>query len=205
MNSGEKYGKLTFLGTTKTANRKSYGDFLCDCGRKKSIRVDAVKSGRSRSCGCARKNNLGMDSETYEKLYNVWANMIKRCHNLHDDRFYTYGARGISVCHEWRNSFKDFAKWAHRNGWNPNLSLERKDVEGMYCPENCTFITMAAQMRNKTNNIRIIIDGDERCLTEWCEILDVPFKTAWMRGKRYGYGDLGLIFYKGDVRELRNA
>lgn len=153
----------------------------------------------------SRLNAYGLSSTVYTKLYGVWSNMIKRCYSETSERFYTYGERGIVVCESWRTDFHAFARWALENGWELGLSIERKDVEGMYCPENCTFITMAAQMRNKTNNIRIIIDGDERCLTEWCEIFDVPFKTAWMRGKRYGYGDLGLIFYKGDVRELRNA
>lgn len=205
MKRGDKVGRLTFLGTKRTINRKTYGDFVCSCGKKKEIRLDDVKSKRVKSCGCASKNELGLNSKIYEKLYNVWSNMIKRCYNSDSDRFYTYGERGVSVCDEWRYDFKEFARWAHKNGWKPNLSIERKDIDGIYSPDNCTFITMAQQMRNKTNNIRISIDGVERCLAEWCEVYGVPYKTAWMRGKRHGYDDVELVFYKGDIRELRNV
>jgi len=153
----------------------------------------------------SRINAYGLSSENYAKLYGVWKNMLCRCCNKRNERFYTYGKRGITVCKEWCEGFHPFAKWALENGWNPDLWIERKDVNGMYCPANCTFIGRKEQMRNKTNNIRITIEGSERCLAEWCEIFDVPFKTAWMRGRRHGYSDTNLIFYKGDIRDLRRA
>lgn len=148
------------------------------------------------------KNPYGLSSEIYAKLYNVWKNMNDRCYNEHCDRYYTYGARGIQVCQEWRENFHAFAPWAIRNGWNPDVWIERIDVDGDYCPENCTFLGRKEQMRNRTNNINITIDGETKCLAEWCEIFGCRFGTAWARYKN-GNRDFHEVFYPGDLRDLK--
>lgn len=150
----------------------------------------------------SKRNELGMPSDDYERLWNVWRNMLRRCYDPDCDRYYTYGARGIGVCQEWKENFRVFAKWAYENGWRRDLSIERKNPNEGYSPENCEFLTMKEQARNKTNNIRITIDGDERCLAEWCEIFGVPFGTAWARIKVGRYTDPEYIFYKGDLRSI---
>lgn len=148
-------------------------------------------------------NDYGLSSKDYARLYDVWKNMIDRCTNSHNDRYYTYGARGVSVCREWMENFHTFAKWALSHGWFPDLWIERKDVNGAYCPENCTFATRKEQMRNKTNNIRITIEGDEKCLAEWCEMFDMRFGTVWYRYAVGGYRDPEYLFFKGDLRTLK--
>ena len=205
MNPGDKVNMLTFTGKTEKRGKRTYGEFLCDCGNKKVIRMDIAARGTTKSCGCLynrRKNTVGLDSATYEILYNVWKNMIHRCEDETSDRYYTYGERGISVCEEWHD-FRTFAKWATENGWKRGLSIERKNLNKDYCPENCTFITMAEQAKNKTNNIRISINGDDQCLSEWCRRLNFPFKIAWSRYHRLGYVDPNIIFYPGDLRSVR--
>lgn len=205
MNIGDRFGRLTFLGETEKRWKRTYGKFRCDCGNEKFIRLDGVSHGNTKSCGCMyneRKNKVGLDSATYEILYNVWRNMMRRCEDETSDRFYTYGERGITVCEEWHD-FRTFAKWAVENGWKRGLSIERKTLDGNYCPDNCTFITMAEQARNKTSNIRIVIDGDDQCLTEWCRRLNFPFNVAWSRYRRLGYVDPAIIFYPGDLRSMR--
>lgn len=205
MNPGDKVNMLTFTGKTEKRGKRTYGEFLCDCGNKKVIRMDIVARGTTKSCGCLynrRKNTVGLDSATYEILYNVWKNMIHRCEDETSDRYYTYGERGISVCEEWHD-FRTFAKWATENGWKRGLSIERKNLNKDYCSENCTFITMAEQAKNKTNNIRISINGDDQCLSEWCRRLNFPFKIAWSRYNRLGYVDPNIIFYPGDLRSVR--
>lgn len=148
-------------------------------------------------------NAYGLSSKDYAKLYNVWKNMISRCHNPKDDRYYTYGERGITVCDAWKKDFHAFARFALENGWEPGLSIERLDVDGQYAPQNCTFITMTEQMRNKTNNVYITIGNETKCLIEWCEIFGVSFQTAWARYKVQGITDVNRLFYPGDLRELQ--
>lgn len=149
-----------------------------------------------------RKNSLGLSSQDYEKLYNVWKNMKSRCYDKKSERYYTYGKRGIRVCQEWRNNFRLFAKWAVENGWNTGLSIERKDHNGNYYPENCTFITMAEQARNKTSNVLVSFNGETKCVVEWAEEIGLDPKTIYARIYR-GEKDPNIILYKGDLRELR--
>ena len=149
-----------------------------------------------------RKNELNMASQDYEKLYNVWKNMKSRCYDKNSDRYYTYGARGIKICEEWKNNFRVFAKWAYQNGWKVGLSIERKDHNGNYCPENCTFITMNEQARNKTSNVLVTYDGETKCVAEWAEIIGIDAKTIYARLYR-GITDPEIILYNGNLSELR--
>ncbi len=196
---GQKFNMEVIGNEVKIKNRIYY-PMKCDCGKEKMIRSDNVS--KVQSCGCKTRNKVNLNSSDYEKLYNTWRNMMHRCYDEKSDRYYTYGARGIKICEEWKNDFKIFAKWATDNGWKVGLSIERKDYNGMYCPENCTFITMKEQARNKTNNIYLTIDGVTKCIAEWCENSKVQAKTAYARYKR-GYRDPYIILYEGNIRKLR--
>ena len=85
-----------------------------------------------------------------------------------------YGGRGIKMCDEWRNNPKSFLDWAYESGYRKDLTIERIDVDGDYCPENCTWITRAEQQRNKRNNVKIIYNDEEYCLSTLCNILNIP-------------------------------
>ncbi len=202
MEKGQEINGLVFSGAYTNAGR---GIFRCThCGGDCEIVVRDVLLGKRLSCGCLHgKNPFGYAPYDYERLFGVWRNMQSRCYDARSERYYTYGAKGVTVCDEWRDNFRVFAKWAHENGWRRGLSIERENLNGPYCPENCTFITMAEQARNKRSNIRIVIDGVDRCLTEWCEIYGVDFKVAWARYQAYGHKDIETIFYPGDLRERR--
>lgn len=86
-------------------------------------------------------------------LYRVWLDMKQRCHNPNLRAFSYYGGRGISVCDHWRNSFEEFSGWAFANGWMEGLELDRCDVNGNYCPENCRWATRSQQMVNTRKRI----------------------------------------------------
>ena len=116
----------------------------------------------------------------------------------------SYGEKGICICEKWKNDFHSFADWCLENGWNPKLSIERIDVHKNYCPENCTFITMKEQARNKTSNVLITKNGETRCATEWGELLGINPKSIMARIYR-GYNDPNVILFQGDLRELRRS
>ena len=199
---GQRFGKIELLGETQKIKGKYYQKVKCECGNIKYIRND--KFPKVTSCGCERRNQVGLPSDEYELLFNVWRNMNMRCYNPNSDRYYTYGKRGIAVCNEWRNNFRVFAKWAVDNGWKVGLSIERKDHNGDYTPDNCTFITMSEQARNKTNNVLLTYHGETKCVVEWCEILGLNAKTIYKR-IHDGKTDPEVILYKGDLRELRKV
>lgn len=196
----QRFGKVVLLNETKIIRGRTYQKIKCDCGNIKYIRNDRFPN--VNSCNCERRNKVGISSKDYEKLFNVWRNMIRRCYDQNSDRYYTYGNRGITVCDEWKNNFKQFAKWAVENGWQVGLSIERKDYDGMYCPENCTFITMAEQARNKTNNVLITMNGETKCVAEWCETLNLDAKTVYARIYR-GIKEPEILLFEGNLKDFK--
>lgn len=89
----------------------------------------------------AKKNN--------PRLYKIWQGIRQRCNNPNDKDYQNYGGRGIKVCEEWNNNSIAFIKWALSNGYSEQLTIDRKDVNGDYCPENCHWADYTEQARNK--------------------------------------------------------
>lgn len=83
------------------------------------------------------------------KLYRKWIDMRSRCNNPNSCNYAYYGARGISVCNEWNESFKPFENWALSNGYNEGLSIDRINNNGSYEPNNCRWVTKRIQNINK--------------------------------------------------------
>lgn len=87
-------------------------------------------------------------------LYRRWSGIKARCHSTANAKYGTYGARGIAMCTEWRESFSEFRNWAMENGFKPNLQIDRIDNNKGYCPSNCRWVT---QLQNQANRRRSII------------------------------------------------
>lgn len=90
------------------------------------------------------------DGRCSERLYNVWRGMKQRCYVKGCNSYKHYGARGIKMCDEWKD-YCTFKSWALQNGYeeDSNLSLDRIDFNGNYCPENCRFTTQYIQNINQ--------------------------------------------------------
>lgn len=91
---------------------------------------------------------------TGHPLYSVWNGMKRRCTNNKDQAYYNYGGRGISVCDEW-HGFLPFYNWAINNGWEKGLTIDRKENDGNYEPDNCRFVTRLVQASNRRNPKRL--------------------------------------------------
>lgn len=83
------------------------------------------------------------------RLYKTWQGLRQRCENPNDKDYASYGGREIKVCEEWDRSSAAFITWAMENGYDDTLSIDRIDVNGNYCPENCRWATPTQQMRNR--------------------------------------------------------
>ena len=154
--TGQRFGKLTAI---RIIGQDSYSrnvwECLCDCGNYTEVMVGNLTSGNTQSCGCNHDGHP-THKETKTRLYRIWQNMKGRCYCDNDDAYMNYGARGISVCDEWRYDFLIFKKWAIENGYKENLTIERKNVNGNYCPENYCWIPKGEQSNNKRNTIRVM-------------------------------------------------
>ena len=120
-----------------------------------------------------RKNLNKKHGLSNTRIFNIWNNMQQRCYNPNNPRFSYYGARGITICDEWKNDFKSFYDWSMENGYQDNLTIDRIDVNGDYEPSNCRWCTMEQQSNNRRNNHYITYNNKKQTLTEWCNELNI--------------------------------
>lgn len=122
----------------------------------------------------------------YKHPLNImWCGMKERCNNPNSDNYKWYGALGITVCDEWTN-FINFYNWAIENGWEDGLTIDRIDYSKGYSPDNCRFITMKEQCKNRRSNVYITVDGETHIQCEWAEILGLHRKTIAKWKNRHG-------------------
>ncbi len=163
----------------------------CRCGAERVKRLRDLREGRGAKCYTCHnrspKNFHRVHGEASEPkhrgtpLYERWKGMKSRCLWKDGPQYEHYGGRGIQVCDEWVNDYQAFAAWARAAGYRPGLSLERIDVNGNYCPENCKWIEWRLQSRNRRDTLYLEINGERRPLWEWAELTGVPAKTIRSR------------------------
>ena len=200
--TGQKFGRLTAIGIdlARDTTKRTYWICQCDCGKISSHRADGLLRGTIKSCGCYKseqdairvsKNHKHKQSGT--RLYSIWQGMKERCYRKTSSCYKNWGGRGIDVCDEWRNDFAVFYQWAIDNGYKKNLTIDRIDNNAGYNPQNCRWVTIKEQCRNRRSNIDITIGNTTKTLTEWCEVFDLPYGTINARYHRmFANGTLNL-------------
>lgn len=188
--TGQRFGRLTVIRATE--QRTSFGcviyECLCDCGNVCLVwgnRLTTKTHSRKRSCGCLYEETHEPHGGSSTNLYMRWSKMKDRCSNPNAQNYKRYGGRGIRVCDDWQNSFATFRDWALSNGYKEELTLDRIDVNGNYCPENCRWITNGEQQRNRRNNLIVEMGGQKMSLSDWCEKLGIPYVIAYSRIHTY--------------------
>jgi hypothetical protein len=188
--TGKRYGRLVVLGE----HGKVHGSIitwacLCDCGNSKVIRGDKLRNGETRSCGCFARESA---SERFTKhggrktkLYGIWSGMVNRVTNPNNDRYDSYGGRGIKVCDRWM----DFGNFRNDMGdtYRPGLTIERIDNDGNYEPGNCRWATWQEQARNKRTSHIIAREGEGIALAEAVEGTGIKYSTVEARINAYGW------------------
>lgn len=117
------------------------------------------------------------------KTYLAWESMLRRCLNPSQDSYRLYGARGITVCPQWR-SFPQFLQ--DMGECPPGLSLDREDNERGYEPGNCRWIAEDKQQRNKRTNRVLTFNGRTMCIAEWADEIGIKQKT--LRARIFDHG-----------------
>lgn len=141
-----------------------------------------------------------MLSRLYEyELRRKLGRMKERCTNKNRHNYYRYGERGITVCDEWNNSFDNFYKWAIENGYKTGLSIERIDNNIGYNPDNCKWIELSQQGKNRSSSWLIEYNGKTQCLLDWSK--ELGFKRTTIQNRMNN----GLTFEEALVMPLRTS
>ncbi len=199
--TGQTFGRLTALYRIgKNKQNSAIWHCKCQCGKEIDVSLPVLQSRKSLSCGCLKKEKLiGRNTKhglTNTRIYREWKAIKERCYRPTHEYYDYYGGKGIRVCEDWKNNFNNFYDWAINNGYQDDLTIDRKDNSEDYCPENCHWVTFKEQANNRTNNIVVNYNGT------WLSINEV----ASILGKSYGYiyqhyRNLGLVKYKKDIKE----
>lgn len=201
--TGQRFGKLTVESYAGKNNRRNaLWNCSCVCGKPTIAIGSDLRSGHTKSCGCSRSEALISYNKSEEKrartselnkkyksthgmrytrLYKEWRSMINRCTATRWRDYDNYGGRGITVCDEWMSSFEAFRDWALENGYRDDLTLDRREVNGDYCPDNCRWITMAAQANNKRTSLYLEFNGERKTAKEWADELGLNYSTLYSR------------------------
>lgn len=188
--TGQTFGRLNVL---EYAGKNKFGHVTwkcqCACGTICTIDSQCLRYGSVVSCGCYRDELVGSLNRTHghsvgtsKKLYQIWKAMIDRCHNPKNKKYRIYGGRGITVCQRWLNSFEDF-----RDDMGPRPSdkhsLERRDGDKGYGPDNVIWADNHTQNRNMRTNNWIEYQGRTMIITDWAKETGLSVMTIFHRLK----------------------
>lgn len=190
--TGKPYGRLTVIERAPNKGKKIMWKCVCNCPEHKEVIVsgDNLRNNHVQSCGCYKREKTAARStthgESHSKLHYLWDSMKQRCTNPKNKRYNTYGARGITVCSEWMNSFKAFYDWSMANGFDEEsprgqCTLDRIDNSKGYSPENCRWTTAKEQANNRRSNHLVTLNGETKTLHQWAEEKNIEYKKLWAR------------------------
>lgn len=192
----KKFGELTVTEEIDGKRKKCvFLKCLCSCGNEKIIKRYEVDNGNSLSCGCQqrtkglskahkaiRKHGQAPDFRKNKKAsrtYSIWASAKARCENKKNSSYKNYGDRGITMSPDWS---KSFVKFFEDMGECPHgYSLERIDVNSNYSKENCVWIPLVRQQKNKRTNIYLTYNGETMILADWAKRLGVSRQCLRLR------------------------
>ena len=187
--TGQKFGRLTVLSFDSVKKHQSMWKCKCDCGNETIVSASHLKSGHTKSCGCLMRETSAINMRnvsfktgcSLERLYAVWSEMMLRCNKPTNKAYKHYGGRGIKVCKEWQD-YLVFKEWAYSHGYDENAkfqecTIDRIDVNGDYCPENCRWTINSEQCINKQDTVYVELNGERMALSQAAEKLHMNYGT----------------------------
>lgn len=194
--AGQQFGRLT---VTATNRRNQRGRILCDCVCSCGVAIATppykLIEGRTKSCGCLRREGIGVGAGTHGMSrmpeYGIWNAMKQRCYHPSQDSYSEYGGRGIAVCDRWLHSFPNFIEDMGRRP-SRHHSIDRIDNEGHYTPDNCQWSTATEQANNRRRAHYLTLGLERRSAAEWARRIGVTPNTIHSRARR-GWSDERIL------------
>ena len=181
---GQKFNELTVLYRAANQGSRACYKCQCSCGAVTYVSGTRLRSGKTKSCGCLRSKNMRRIATKHgnsaHPLYARWCNMHARCYDPKSNRFAYYGARGVVVCERWHDfgAYLEDVLPTYREG----LTLDRKNNDGNYAPDNFRWASYRTQARNKT---RPCVTEEE--ITEMRKLYSSTNLTQKDVGEAFGY------------------
>ena len=195
---GDQFGMLTVLGRDmfdyiRPCDQAHIPMYVCECSCENhtivSVRRDQLLDKRkgTKSCGCLAIGSGYKHGYNNTRLYRILDGMKKRCYNMTSDMedHHTY-KNHIYICPEWmdpENGVKNFCEWAMSHGYRDDLTIDRKDNNGPYSPENCRWVTQYVQSNNMSSNVFYTYNGTTFTRKCWHYALGISYNVMRTRAK----------------------
>jgi hypothetical protein len=174
---GNTYGRLLVVERDEAkVGKHSYFICQCSCGNVVPVRGTQLVQEITKSCGCLK--NAPKHGMRGTKTYRKWDHMKSRCNSLKNSHYKYYGERGITYDPKWE-TFEGF--FEDMGECPPNLTIERKNVNGNYCKENCEWADDKTQANNKTNNRFLTYNGKRQTIAQWADEIGIARSAIWQR------------------------
>lgn len=188
--TGARFGRLAVIRRAGSKLGTSTWVCLCDCGQETVARANHLRRGNTRSCGCLQIETRSAVHTKHGELlggkftheYRAWGHIKSRCNNQKHPRYKDYGGRGIKVCERWAASFADFLTDMGR--CPPGLTLDRRDNDGDYEPNNCRWASDSEQSSNRRSSRYLEHDGQRMTVLQWAKRLGVRHQLISSRLSR---------------------
>lgn len=207
--TGKRFAMLVAIRQVDNEKDKnhSFWECQCDCGNRIIVRKDTLVKGYPKNCGCSLvENGQQKHGYSYTSIYGILQGMKDRCYNKNNHAYHLYGGRGIKVCDEWLRSTEAFVKWSYENGYvdgkpKSEQSIDRIDVNGDYCPENCRWVDKDIQNYNKRCTRKVVINGKEKTLLDLHNEYGISIVVLRSRYQRYIKGKCTIdeLICKGKI------
>lgn len=213
--TGLTFGGITVLRHLGFIDKRTKWECVCSCGKHFEASTSNILRGKHQSCGCEQTRlsqrkrrhsvteNFGDTPVISHPLWRIWYGIKMRCYNPNEPSFKNYGGRGIKMCERWRAD-GGFENFINDMGTRPSMShtIDRIDVNGDYCPENCRWATKREQLNNTRRNLFLQVNGDRISVSQFYR----EYKTIYgLRGLyqliHKGY-DINFILTIPDTRSL---
>ena len=171
----------------------------CSCGNFHTVSSAALTAGKSKSCGCLKKESPYKHGMCGTRTYNSWNGMKRRCYEPGNNRYKHYGGRGISVCIRWVDSFDNF--YLDMGERPEGKTLDRINSNKNYYKGNCRWATSVEQARNKRTNRRFAYKGKTLLWSEWSFLLGGNSTLVYNRVLTLGWNESDAVTRKVRRRE----
>lgn len=189
--SGNRYTRLLVIKFAYTKNGKAYWHCKCDCGNEVDVTADSLRRGNTKSCGCLHReimSNVNVSHRMSDtRQFNIFLNIKQRCNNHNCKSYNNYGGRGIKCLWSsfeefWKDMGESYLQHCEKYG-EDQTTLERIDVNGNYCKENCRWATWKEQANNTRKNHFIEVNGETLTMKEASEKYGIRYQTVHTRLK----------------------